>query len=320
MQTLTGMLQLPFPQAIDNTMRKAFASCGWQFYAAYLRRKAKTEANIHLHFGATFAHGCEKYRQIAYMEQGVSHDETLCRIIPDILAYWGDTLIPSNHANKSRETCILALDAYFTEYPPYHDGIIPYFDASGTLATEYNFTIPLDIAHPVTRQPIIYCGRFDFFGYYNGPLFLIDEKTTNSLGKTWLNQWDLASQFIGYTWACRHLGIDVKGAIIRGTSILSKSFGHAEVILPIPEWKVERWYEQLITDIQAMITSYKSGNFSLNLGESCNAYGGCEFRDACNTNDPEKWLDALYVDHLWDPAGIEEDAEDLPLSSLLPRG
>jgi hypothetical protein len=98
------------------------------------------------------------------------------------------------------------------------------------------------LVHPDDGGPIYYGGRPDTLGDIGeiNPIDAVqDDKTATSLGKTWLGQWDLDSQFTGYRWAAQQPDPDTgegpllqaggAGAVlVRGLSFLTPKFDEVE--------------------------------------------------------------------------------------------
>ena len=197
-----------------------------------------------------------------------------------------------------------AIEAYFEQNPPRTDHVQPYFAADGKPTFEYTFAIPLtDPGFPLhpSGEPFLYTGRFDMLGTYLGRPCVRDEKTTGgSLGDSWADQWDLRAQFMGYVWACQQAGIDLDTVIVRGISILKTKLTIVEAVKTYPKYKVQRWYEQLRRDLVRLRAMWDDGYFDYNFGESCTAYGGCQFRSVCGAQDPDAWHSNYVVRH-WSP-------------------
>jgi hypothetical protein len=173
--------------------------------------------------------------------------------------------------------------------------------SNGNPAVEFSFSIPLPINNPDTGEPLLFVGRFDMLGEFQKSLFVVDEKTTTALGQTWAQQWDLKSQFTGYCAAAREYGYPVAGAIIRGVGLLKHETTFAQVPQYRADWQIDRWYAQLLRDVQRMVDSYIAGQYDSALSEACAAYGGCAFRRLCLSQHPEQWIDGYFVEKVWDP-------------------
>lgn len=300
-----------FPEVLDSTMRGAFASCPRKFYWEFIRRVGPKKLSIHLHFGAVFARGLEVFRREFYSKANISNHKEVHRLalghaIEAMILEWGD-YPAEDEEPKTLWRCLSALDFYFEVHPPYSDDIQPFRKADNSPAVEFSFALPLeDCIHPESGEPILYAGRFDMLGVYDKDLlYVIDEKTTSSLGPTWSSSWDLRAQFIGYVWAAKTYGHPVAGAIARGVSILKTRFDYADALVPIADWQIERWRKQLSRDIQHMIRLWEEGYWDYNLDSSCTSYGGCPFKSLCLSPYPERWIESEFAPRVWNPVALD---------------
>lgn len=298
------MTDITFPEVIDNTMRSTFVSCPQKYFRAYYQGWASPVESIHLRAGGAFAHGIEVAR-MAYWGDNLPPEEALDLGLRALISHYrgADDQAREEGSAKSLENLLLALDDYFRHYGWSTDQIKPH-TLSDRPAVECRFALPLDIDHPETGQPLLYAGRYDMLGVFQDQLFVVDEKTTGHLGPSWANNWPLRSQITGYCWAASKHNIPVAGAIIRGISVQKTAIKHAEAIIYRPGWQMDRWYEQLIRDIQRMINCWKEGYWDWNLADSCSSYGGCPFMTPCLSRDPERWLEASMVKRHWNPLEI----------------
>ena len=194
-----------------------------------------------------------------------------------------------------------ALEYYFDCYPLGSDRAVPITLPEGKRGIELSFAEPIDIAHPVTGDPLIYCGRLDQVVDYEGLRLGEDDKTTGSLGASWALQWDLRSQFTGYCWGMQQMGLKLDGFLIRGIAILKTKFNHEQAITYRPQWMIDRWYEQLLRDVKRMIQMWESGQFDYNLDHACTEYGGCGLRNVCLTREPSQLLSLQFERKEWQP-------------------
>lgn len=292
-----------FPSIIDNTARETWTACPTKFRRQVINKLSRTIKSPDLHFGAAFAIGLETYRREAF-GNGQPDKSALASAVVAATRFYGDFTPPEGHL-KTYERLLEALEAYVNKYPSRYDHIRPYQFPSGELALEFSFAIPLPIAHPETGDPLIYAGRFDMIGVFNNQLFVFDDKTTSRLGPTWSNQWRSTSQLTGYCWAARNYGLPIVGAIIRGQSILTRGCEFAEVIQYRSTERIDQWYEQLLEEIQDMITAWKRGHFRKSFNASCNAYNGCAYLDICLAQDESLAIESGYQNHYWNPLDRE---------------
>jgi hypothetical protein len=289
---------MPFPQYIDNTMRGTFVACPHKFRRSFIDNLAPIEPSIHLHAGGALASALDTTRK-AFYGGGKSEPEALALGATELIRFWGD--FPAEHETKSLPRMLLAFDDYFREYPLPSDAIKPLMLSGNKPCTEFSFALPLPINNPDTGEPLLYTGRFDMLGVFNETLFVVDEKTTSQLGQMWQQQWDLKSQFTGYCAAARSFGYPVAGAIVRGIGLLKNDTSFAQVIEYRPDWQIDRWYAQLLRDINRMIACYRENEFDYALDEACASYGGCAFRRLCLSQNPENWIEGYFTERNWNP-------------------
>lgn len=302
------ILHKEFPNFIDNTAREQFFTCPTKWKYSTLHRIGPDPASVHLHAGGAYAAGLEVLRKTFY-DENFSQEDALASGIEACIKYYGDFEVPVG-SNKSCDRIVGALVSYVDEYPLATDIIKPYQYSTGKHAVEFTFAVPLPILHPVTKDPLIYSGRFDMLAVRDNVLFVEDDKTTSQLGSSWSHQWDLNSQFTGYVWAARYYDLEVAGAIVRGQSILKSGYGHAQVILYRPQWQLDRWFAQLCRDVERMVAAWRSGIYDYALGAACAAYSGCEFKKLCTSAQPEQWLPIHYRQKYWNP--LAKDPEMAP--------
>lgn len=295
---------LPFPHVIDNSMRVGWTACPQQFFYRYLMNLAPKKPSVHLHAGGAFAAALETARR-AYFDQGHSPETALLLGSRALIEQYGD-FEPPEGSNKTLERMLGALDFYFEQFPMQDDFLTP-FKSGGKSALEFTFSTPLPIAHPITGDPLLYAGRFDMLAQMkDGSLFVEDDKTASQLGASWARQFDLSSQMTGYVWASKQFGFPVAGAIIRGVSILKTKYEKAQAIVYRPQWQIDRWYNQLLRDVEGMVNAWKTSTFSVDLSASCSAYGGCLFHTLCTKERPEEWIEGNYTVVPYNPLHQDE--------------
>ena len=297
-------MKFHFPEFIDNTARSMFVSCPQKWVYGSLHSIGPKEVSVHLHAGAAFATGLEFSRK-AFFDEGKDVAPSIKAGCEAFLEAWGDYEAPEA-SNKSKDRMLEALLEYFTEYPLETNPVKPILIGERKHAIEFTFSVPLPINHPETGNPLCYQGRFDMLADYNGARFAVDEKTASQLGSQWMMQWDLDSQFTGYCWAAGEYGYPVAGAIIRGISILKSKYGHAQALIYRPQWQLDRWYANLIWDVEQMLRLHdqvnNGGFIPMALDKSiCGMYGGCSYRKLCLSPSPDSWIESDFAPRHWNP-------------------
>lgn len=324
--------QPELPQYIDSTMMVTARACLQKFYREFVQGHRAGGDSIDLHAGACFAAALEEvYTQVHVNRRPL--DEALLIAQARFFVKWGNFEIPAyKKTSKTSDRVWVAIAGgdtaddrgYFQEYAPLTDHVQPYFGADGKPTFEFTFSIPLEPAqrdiqscdehpdvfplHPTTGEPFLYSGRLDMLGTYLSRPIWRDEKTSKNNPNTnshWGEQWKLRNQFIGYTWALRQIGMDCDGGLVRGIGILKEKIGHAEALVTYSNTIIERWHEQLRRDLWRIVWAYDSGYWDYNLGDACTSYGNCYLMEACQSSDPESWMNRLPV-RKWNPLHKEE--------------
>ena len=294
-----------FPQVIDSTLLAAFRSCPQKAYRMYFEHWKPTGESIHLVAGAAFARGLEVTRH-AFYSDGQSADDALQAGIEALIIAYGDFQAPEG-SNKTLERMCGAMDFYFERYPLEKDKAQPLVLPSGKRAIEFSFATPLEYAHPLSGDPIIYAGRSDMICTFAEGVYIEDDKTTSQLGASWSKQWDLRSQFTGYCWSAREAGIPVNGVLVRGVSILKTKYDTLQAITYRSEWEIQRWYQQVLRDLARMEACWRSGIWDYDLDHACAEFGGCALTTVCKSPSPETWLPMYFERRRWDPLERKEE-------------
>lgn len=323
-----------FPHSIDSTTLSSFRSCAQKAFRSYLQHWKPRGESVHLVAGGAFAKGLEvarkafyegrfisgKFHQVA-QEDGTLKDsivwveefgpagnaaESISAGLAALILDYGDFQCPSDSAKSLERTCG-ALEFYFDRYPLGADGAIPLkLQTPGKSAIEFSFAEPLPINHPVTGDPLLYCGRSDMIASFSGGTYIFDEKTTSSLGASWSRQWDMRSQFTGYAWAASRIGLPTSGTIVRGVSILKTKYDTQQAITYRAPWEIDRWLAQTVRDIERMVKCWQEGYWDYSLDHACTEYGGCSFVSICKSPNPQDWLPVNFEQRVWDPLARAE--------------
>lgn len=287
----------PFPAVVDSTLIASLRSCPMKAKMAYFDHWKPTGDSVHLVAGKAYADGLEAARR-HYFETGDS-ETALAVGGKALLESYGD-FVPPEDSPKSPHRVLGALEFYFSKYGWATDEAQPHV-IGGKPCIEFSFAEPLPVNHPETGEPLIYSGRADMIAQYSGGLWVLDDKTTSSLGPSWMNQWALRSQFTAYTWAAQQVGINTTGVLVRGVSILKTKYDTQQVFTNRAAWEVERWLEQVCRDLARAKVLWMSGVWDYNLDQACTEYGGCQFTSVCKSPEPERWLPMYFQRRKWDP-------------------
>lgn len=296
--------RVTFPHAVDSTMLATFRSCPQKFYRQYMQHWKPQAESVHLVAGGAFAKGIEVARRV-FFEEGGEREDAEAQGLKALMDAYGDFQCPPDSA-KSLERTAGALEFYFEQYPLGADGMEPIRLASGRRGIEFSFAQPLPFAHPVSGDPILYTGRADMIAEFAGGVYLVDEKTTSSLGASWSRQWEMRAQFTGYCWACREAGLQPAGTIIRGVSILKTKYDTQQAITYRAPWEIDRWLQQTLRDLERMVKMWRDDWYDYALDHACAEYGGCSMLQVCKSPDPDSWLPMYFEQRVWSPLDRQE--------------
>lgn len=292
--------EAPFPELIDSSKLSTFDSCEAKFYFSYIHHLSPLAISPDLHAGAAFSTAMEVARTAIY-KHSMTTEEAIAQGVRAMVTYWGDFEPPHGH-NKTLEAMIGALASYFEEYPPETDPLRPLIKENGEPAVEFSFSIPTLIPHPVSGDPIMYCGRFDMLADFDGMFLCVeDDKTTKSFYMNWAESWHMRGQFMGYCYAAQQHGYDVSRALIRGIAILKTKYNHAQAIVEFQPWMIEKWWQDTNRKIERMVSAWKNDHYIRSFADACSAYSGCEFKPhLCINQYPEQHLNQFQIKE-WNP-------------------
>lgn len=299
-----------FPKIIDNTIRSEIIRCLKKVEWGHVLNWAPSTPSIHLHAGGAFAKGLEDARRSFY-EAGNPAPVALRDGLAGLIKYYGPIEAPiTRTGDKSMENVVRAYDSYMQRYPLGTDPVRPHI-INGKAMVEFAFSMPMEIKHPQTGDPLLYGGRADMIGLMHDQLWVTDEKTTASLGEQWAKNWPLDSQFTGYIAAAKMYGYPVAGALVRGVGLLKTKITHAEAIITRSTWEIERWWQQVHRDVQRMLRAWEEGYWDYAISkDTCAAYGGCPFEMLCKSPDPQGYLPLYFRQRTWNPLA-KDSGEDL---------
>jgi hypothetical protein len=331
---MTQFLSKPFfPPVIDATTLASFRSCPQKAFRSYVQHWKPQAESVHLVAGGAFAKGIEVARRaffegvhetpiinynagvrtVAWVEEAgnpVGDKATAEALgLQALIAKYGDFECPPD-SGKSLTRTAGALEFYYEQYPFGEDGMEPITLASGRRGIEFSFATPIGIDHPQTGDPILYAGRADLIANFSNGIYIVDEKTTSSLGQSWSRQWEMRGQFTGYMWAAAEQGVQTTGCIVRGVSILKTKYDTMQVLTYRTPHEIDLWHKQTLRDIHRMIACWREGYWDYALDGACTEYGGCSMVRVCKSPSPEEWLPMYFEKRVWDPLGRVEKTQE----------
>ena len=71
---------------------------------------------------------------------------------------------------------------------------------------------------------------------------------------------------------------------------------------------IDRWYDQLMKDIERMKVMWQAQEWDYDLDHACTEYSGCVFRQPCLSLDPQPWLESSFIRRVWNPLTRVEES------------
>lgn len=195
----------------------------------------------------------------------------------------------------------------------------------------------MDWRCPVCGQliPVVYVGKMDRLRHYrvDNNAYVWETKTTARGLGAFMEQVRPNHQLTGYKWAAKELlGLDVKGVWFDAIFVSDRKVGGKfEHGIDIEKDFARLETRRSATDIAEFLYDLKlfterylarrdSGlrRWHRNAPAACYMYGGCHYREACNSNLNEAIMRNKYKFHEWHP--WEHDAPKLVLGEVQPLG
>jgi hypothetical protein len=195
------------------------------------------------------------------------------------------------------------IDAYCTTYPV--DAQI-YELPNGLPALEIPFAVPLGtfegpngvtlrVKHsdgsstlePFKSLPVIWTGRIDRIIQQPAGIYLLDHKTTSIMGPTFFRDFELSSQFMGYTYAAQQLlGKTITGCVIDAIGIrqptkTGKAIELQRHIVSYTPEQIAEWTNDTMLALQTFLNNLTNGYVPKATKWCFGKYGACQYIDVC---------------------------------------
>lgn len=292
------------PTAYDNSMLDAVKQCPRYAWHRYWLHRSPIEKSYPITFGVAY----HRYREVLDLArlQGKDASEELHKLaLHEAYKSFGDENPPIGHKHEflTKHRLTQSCEQGFAFWAQEPD------QGYEVLEAEQSFQLALP------ESGSLYGGRMDWFGKWNGRLWIKDYKTTSRMGRTYAHQFDPRAQFSGYVWACQELsGRSVQGVIVE-TIYNTKNIGpkHESFLSTRTPFALEEWLEDTEQTIEEIKRYEESGYFPKRT-TACMNYGGCYFRNCCtlsNWSSREAWLDNHTEHRVWDfmKASTEEGTD-----------
>lgn len=309
----------PAQKKIDSTKLTTYMRCPRRFFFEHVLGWRTESDNFHLAFGAALHEGLRHLQETSYCDT----------TILEAVAIFNATFVEQAPA-LDLETCEIKgkkprlAKKYFTEYVAKypHDHVDWKFEH-----LEVAGSVP--ISRPSRGPERLLYYRLDALarprkGPMEGALFDIDHKTTGSMSKTWIANWE--SDFaLGTYYHVMHSIVDspeeIGGIIINGFAFLVKetrmerlTYTRSPSVMGAWLWNANRQFDELDHDWEHLLLHCKDDDPIMQSfpqrPTSCSDYGGCPFHDFCFDRSFTNPLQQMHsppprfkIDY-WDPENV----------------
>lgn len=172
----------------------------------------------------------------------------------------------------------------------------------------FEIDVPGQLAFPNNK----FIGRIDKIIKWNGCLWIMDHKTTSQLGATYFYMAEPNLQFLGYAWAARKLGYEIKGVLVDailvakgllpGTSKNNNLTPLARYDIYYKQEQFIEWEETVFSIIRDIHDAEEHNEWYPNFN-SCTDFGECPYRRICK-EDKEirpRIIEADFKVEYWNP-------------------
>jgi hypothetical protein len=261
---------------MDNTRYETLTTCPMKYYLSYVRNFAKKEKSPALIFGTAIHKALEKwYKTGSLWEACLSIDETFSEFAEEVEdgSYFNNS---DDHRTSTRAKQVMT---HYTER--YREENFKIFEVNGEKLLETSFCIPLT---KIGDYEILYYGIIDAVIEMDGEIFVMDHKTTYSLGGDFFDQFRINNQMPMYVLAVsKMLEKPVYGVLINAIGVLKTVNKFERRLISYDYYKIQEAKEDLLSIVEHQLIGYLEKNVFPRHKTSCiSKYGKCAFYEVCS--------------------------------------
>lgn len=265
------------------------------------------DQSIHLRFGIEYHKALEEY-DFAKCD-GADHEEAVKVVVTQLHERTFDWVVDETTKAgkyKNKASLMRSVIWYLDHYRS--DVAKTVILDNGRPAVELSFKFELPWTPSGSDQPYLLCGHLDRVVDYDGTMFVMDRKTTQTtLSDYYYTQFDMSNQMSLYTFAGKVvLNSPIKGVCIDAAQLLvdETKFGRS-FTYRTPD-QTDEWLENLSIWF-SMAENFAAANYWPMNDMACGMYGGCKFKGICSKSPQvrEKFLNTsfkkLKEEDRWNP-------------------
>lgn len=285
---------------LDNTSLETIITCPRRAYYYLIRKRESDGKKEPLNFGSAI-HEALAHR---YNNPTLYADAGLREASIAAALSWFEANPQPEDAWRTPDLAVRVIQKYYETYMA--EPFVVNSDDKG-LIVERSFAIPIGVIGDI---PVIWTGKLDLDVTLEGGEWLADHKTTSMLGAQYFQQFQNASQFIGYSWAMRQLtgrkprGVLINAIAVRRPTKTGKEIEFARERVPISEGQVNEWQNNTMRIIATFLGYLESGYFPMHTAYCVNKFGLCPYFDVCTLPEEQREImlgSRAFKDVTWSP-------------------
>lgn len=182
------------------------------------------------------------------------------------------------------------------------------------IGTEVGFAVDIEYRNSEgENKSFILCGRLDALIDWNGPLYVLETKTTAQLGYGFFNAFEMSQQMDGYLWgATLTNGKKIMGVLVNAlevwkdvkkeTAKTKKLEDHfARDPQTRSDFELQEYRQDMGHWVEAILDAEKRNRFPRNK-QNCFTYNSrCPYWDTCKFGEDEKVIAKNFKVEKWEP-------------------
>ncbi len=309
---------------IDNSSMEVFTTCPRAAEYSICHRRKSNSDSAALRFGGIIHKALDvRYRAATSMHaQSPEVEAVMLAVLNKEFEAW----TPAEDEFRNHSFAVELIHRYGHQYPFESFEVARFPD--GKPCVEIPFALPLgsleinedmwvrDVAtgeislRYIGTLNVVWTGKIDLVYRYNGGLYIMDHKTTSMMGPSFFQDFELAHQMHGYSWAVETiLGQPVAGYVInalatRKPTKTGKSMEFERKAYQLSRSHLQEWQSDALHIVSDFIEMVRRGYLPKHTKWCCGKYGTCQFHKVCTLSPEQRPLmlhSGEFVENTWSP-------------------
>lgn len=287
-------------RTFDYTSMSTFQSCPKKYYWRMIRHLTPVTVAPALEFGKAIHLALEIY--YIFKNMGYTVESAMDNAIRAFYEVYEDREGEDRRTLANGEKLLRGYAEVYANEP---------FKVVGT---EVGFAVPIDYKNSEgENKSFILVGRIDALVNWNGPLYVLETKSTAQLGYGYFNQFEMNQQMDGYLWgAMLSTGEKVQGVIINTLEVWKDVKRVSEKTKKLEDhyardpqtrsdFELEEYKNDMGMQVENILDAEKRNRFPRNK-QNCYTYNSrCPYWNLCKYGEDAKTIARDFVESKWEP-------------------